>query len=51
MDNPNSSLQERCLVLLMARRRVLLCGALFALFCFALELEHLGQAFGGGQPN
>jgi hypothetical protein len=33
-------------ILLMARRGVLLCGALFALFCFALELERLGHALG-----
>jgi hypothetical protein len=38
-------------VLLMARRGVLLCGAVFALFCFTLELERLGHAFGGGQRN
>jgi hypothetical protein len=38
-------------VLLMARRGVLLCGALFALFCFALELERLGHGLGGGQRN
>jgi hypothetical protein len=38
-------------LLLMARRGVLLCGALFALFCFTLELERLGQACGGGQRN
>jgi hypothetical protein len=38
-------------VLLTARRGVLLCGALFALFCFALELERLGQGLGSGQRN
>jgi hypothetical protein len=38
-------------VLLMARRGMLLFGAVFALFCFALELERLGHAFGGGQRN
>ncbi len=36
-------------ILLMARRGVLLCGALFALFCFTLELERLGLALGSGQ--
>jgi hypothetical protein len=38
-------------VLLIARRGVLLCGALFALFCFALELERLGHALGSDQRN
>jgi hypothetical protein len=33
-------------VLVISRRGLLLGGALFALFCFTLELERLGQAFG-----
>ena len=35
--------------LLMARRGVLLLGWLFALFCFALELERLGNAIGNSR--
>jgi len=38
-------------VLLTARRGVLLCGAVFALFCFSLELERLRHAFSGGRRN
>jgi hypothetical protein len=38
-------------LLLMARRGLLLVGSLFALFCFALELERLGHALGNGQRN
>jgi hypothetical protein len=34
-------------VLQLARRGVMLCGAVFALFCFTLELERLGHAFVG----
>jgi hypothetical protein len=33
--------------LVMAERGLLLGGALFALFCFTLELERLGRAFEG----
>jgi hypothetical protein len=37
--------------LLMARRGVLLVGSLFALFCFALELERLGNAIGASRQD
>jgi hypothetical protein len=37
--------------LLMARRGALLVGSLFALFCFALELERLGNALDSGQRH
>ena len=36
---------------LMARRGLLLVGMLFALFCFALELERFGAALGSNQQN
>jgi hypothetical protein len=38
-------------ILLMARRGMVLVATLFALFCFALELERLGHAIGGNQQN
>jgi hypothetical protein len=38
-------------VLVMSGRGLLLGGALFALFCFTLELERLGQALGSNQQN
>ena len=38
-------------MLLTVRRGLLLAGSLFALFCFALELERLGQALGSTQRN
>ena len=37
--------------LLMARRGLLLVVSLFALFCFTLELERLGHAFGSDHRN
>ena len=44
-------LDHRADALLMARRGLLLIGMLFALFCFALELERLGTALGNNQQN
>jgi hypothetical protein len=38
-------------ILLMTGRGLLLGGALFALFCLALELERLGHAFEGNHPE
>jgi hypothetical protein len=35
-------------ILLVARRGIILIGCLFALFCTALEVERLGQAFERG---
>jgi hypothetical protein len=37
--------------LLMVRRGMFLAVSLFALFCFTLELERLGNAFGSDQRN
>jgi hypothetical protein len=44
-------LDQNADTLLMARRGLLLVGSLFALFCFALELERLGHALGSSQHN
>ena len=38
-------------VLLMAGQGLLLGGALFALFCLALELERLGHALEASHPD
>jgi hypothetical protein len=44
-------LEQSADISLMIRRGILLIGSLFALFCFSLELERLGRAFGDSPEN
>jgi hypothetical protein len=44
-------LDQNADTLLMAQRGLMLVGSLFALFCFTLELERLGHAFGSSRKN
>jgi hypothetical protein len=44
-------LEQGADILLSIRRGILLVGSLFALFCFTLELERLGQALGNGPES